>query len=125
MKRLLLAALIIPAMLASGCSPPIHVVWIDWPTVEGRAVDVVSGKPVAGATVAIHANGADFSDSTTTGADGTFHLARHTRDQWVSYEFNNDFPPALISVTAPGYAHFEGKLDGTMSIEAIPLAPIH
>jgi len=111
-------------MLAPGCSPPIHVAWTDWPTVEGRTVDVVTGEPVAGAAVTIHANGADFSASTTTGADGTFHFPRHTHDQWVSYEFNNDFPSAVISVTAPGYAHFEGKLDGTMSIEAIPLAPI-
>jgi hypothetical protein len=124
MKRLRVAALILPAMLASGCSPPIHVAWIDWPTVEGKAVDVVTGKPVAGAAVAIHATGADFSASTTTGADGTFHLERHTHDQWVSYEFNNDFPPAVISVTAPGYSHFDSKLDGSMSIDAIPLTPI-
>jgi hypothetical protein len=125
MKRLRIAALIIPAMLASGCSPPIHVAWIDWPTIEGKAVDVVTGKPVGGAAVAIHATAADFSANTRTSADGTFQFPRHTHDEWVSYEFNNDFPPAVISVTAPGYDHFESKLDGSMSVESIPLTPLH
>jgi hypothetical protein len=122
MKRLLLAALILPTMLASGCAP-IHTVWIDWPTVDGRAVDVVTGKPIAGASVTIRAAGSDVSASTATAADGTFHFSRHTHDQWTPYQFNNDFPPAVISVTAPGYQPFENKLDGSMSVEAIPLTP--
>jgi hypothetical protein len=122
MKRLLLAALILPTVLVSACIP-IHVVWTDWPDVEGKAVDVVTSKPVAGATVAIHAAGSDFSASTTTGADGTFHFSQHTHDQWTSYQFNNVFPPAVISITAPGYDHFENRLDGSMSLDSIPLTP--
>ena len=122
MKRLLLAALILPAMLATACVP-IHVVWTDWPDVDGKAVDVVTGKPVAGAAVAIRAAGADFSANTVTGADGMFHFAQHTHDQWTSYQFNNVFPPAAISITATGYNHFENRLDGSMSLDAIPLTP--
>jgi hypothetical protein len=122
MKRLLLTALILPTVLVSACIP-IHVVWTDWPDVDGKAVDVVTSKPVAGATVAIHATGSDFSASTATGADGTFHFSRHTHDQWTSYQFNNVFPPAVISITAPGYDHFENRLDGSMSLDSIPLTP--
>ena len=125
MKRLRIAALILPAMLASGCTPPIHVAWTDWPDVEGKTFDVVTGKPVAGAAVAIHATGADFSANTTTDADGTFHFSPHMRDRWVPYYFDNVFPPAVISITAPGYDHFENKLDGSMSLDAIPLTPTH
>jgi hypothetical protein len=123
MKRVLLAVLIVPMMLVSACVP-IHVVWTDWPDVDGKAVDVVTGKPVAGAAVAIHAATADFSANTVTGADGTFHFAEHTHDQWTSYQFNNVFPPAMLSITAPGYSHFENKLDGSMFLDAIPLTPV-
>ncbi len=122
MKRLLLAVLIVPMMLVSACVP-IHVVWTDWPDVDGKAINVVTGKPVAGAAVAIHAAVADFSANTVTAADGTFHFSEHQHDQWTRYQFNNVFPPAVISITAPGYDHFENKLDGSMSLDAIPLTP--
>jgi hypothetical protein len=122
MKRLLLAALILPATLLSACVP-IHVVWTDWPDVEGKAVNVVTGKPVAGAAVAIHATAGDFSANTVTAADGTFYFPQHLHDQWTHYQFNNVFPPAMISITAPGYDHFENRLDGSMSLDAIPLTP--
>jgi len=123
-KRLLLAPLALALLLVAGCVP-IRVTWIDWPDIDGRVIDVVTGKPVAGAAVAIRAAGADFSANATTGADGTFHLSRHTRDQWVQPDFNNVFPPAVIAVTAGGYDRFESKLDGSMSVGAIPLAPLH
>jgi hypothetical protein len=124
MKRLLPAILLLPMMLVAGCIP-IHVAWTDWPDIDGRAVDLLTGKPIAGAAVAIHASGAEFSANAITGADGTFHLSEHTHDQWVSYQFNNVFPPAAISVTAPGYAHFESRLDGAMSVDPILLTPTH
>jgi hypothetical protein len=111
-------------MLVSACIP-IHVTWTDWPDVDGKTVDLLTSKPIAGATVAIRATGADFSASTVTAADGTFRLPQHKHDQWVPYQFNNVFPPAVLSVTAPGYAHFEGKLDGATSVDPILLTPIH
>jgi len=124
MKRLLVAHLTFAVVLVSGCVP-IRVAWVDWPDIDGKVIDVVTGKPVVGAAVGVHAAGADFSASTTTGTDGAFHLSRHTRDQWVQYDFKNNFPSAAIAVTATGYDRFDGKLDGSMSIEAIPLAPVH
>jgi hypothetical protein len=122
MKRLLPAALMLPLVFVAGCIP-IHVAWTDWPDIDGKAVNLLTGKPVAGAAVAIHASGAEFSATTTTAADGTFRLSQHTHDQWVPYQFNNVFPPAVISVTAPGYAHFESKLDGAVSVDPILLTP--
>ena len=124
MKRRLPATLILATMLVSACVP-IHVVWTDWPDITGRAIDVTTGKPVAGAAVAIHTTGSDLSASTTTGADGMFHFSQHTHDQWTSYHFNNVFPPAVISITALGYDHFENRLDESMSVESIPLTPTH
>jgi Carboxypeptidase regulatory-like domain len=123
-NQLRLAALVLTMAFVSACVP-IHVAWIDWPTIDGRAVDILTGKPVAGATVAIHASGSDFSANTTTGPDGTFRFLQHTHDQWVSYQFDNVFPPAMISVNASGYGHFESRLDGAVSIDAIPLTPSH
>ncbi|HEX4505833.1 MAG TPA: hypothetical protein VH722_08890 [Alphaproteobacteria bacterium] len=123
MKRLRLATLILATMLISGCIP-IHVTWIDWPDIDGRVIDVTTRKPIAGAALAIHAATADFSASTTTAADGTFHFSRQTHDAWVQSDFHNVFPPAMISVTAPGYDRFENRLDGSMSVEAIPLTPV-
>jgi hypothetical protein len=124
MKRPRLATLMLATVLVSACVP-IHITWTDWPDVDGRAIDITTGRPVAGAAVAIRATGADFSANTTTGADGTFHFSHHTHDQWVRYQFNDVFPPAVISVTAPGYDRFENKLDGSMSVESIPLTPAH
>jgi hypothetical protein len=121
--RLSLAALIAPALLASACVP-IHATATDWPSVDGKVVDVISGKPVAGATILVHSGVGDFSATTTSGPDGTFHLARHAHEEWVhSDRYEAVFPPADIGVTAAGYAPFQHKLDATMSTEAIPLAP--
>jgi hypothetical protein len=121
--RLQLAALIGLAVLVSACVP-IHVEATDWPAVDGRVVDVITGKPVAGATVAVRSSMGDFSTTTTTDKDGAFQLARHAHEEWVhSDRYDPVFPPATITVSAPAYAPFEHKLDRTMSVEAIALAP--
>ncbi len=122
MKSLHLAALIMPAFLASACIP-IQVSRTDWPAVDGMVFNVATGKPVAGAAVAVHATDSDFNANTTTANDGTFHFSQHTRTQWTPYYSNDVFPPAVISITAVGYEHFEHKLDDSMAVESIPLAP--
>jgi hypothetical protein len=122
MKSLQLAALILPAVLASACIP-IKVSRTDWPAVDGMVFNVATGKPVGGAAVSVRATDSDLSASTTTANDGTFHFEQHTRAQWTPYYSNDVFPPAVISITAPGYEHFEHKLDGSMAVESIPLAP--
>jgi hypothetical protein len=121
--RLHLAALIALPVLASACVP-IHVEATDWPAVDGGVVDVISGKPVAGATITVRSSMADFSTTTTSDKNGAFHIARHAHEVWThSDRYDPVFPPAVITVTAPAYAPFEHKLDGAMSVEAIPLAP--
>jgi hypothetical protein len=122
--RIRLAALIMPAVMAAACVP-VHVEATDWPAVDGAVVDVMTGKPVAGATVTVRSTMRDFSTTATTDKNGAFQLARHSHDEWVhSDRYDPVFPPAVITVTAPAYAPFEHKLDKTMSVEAIPLAPI-
>ncbi|HTJ64335.1 MAG TPA: carboxypeptidase-like regulatory domain-containing protein [Alphaproteobacteria bacterium] len=121
--RLTLAVLIAPALLASACVP-IHTEATDWPGVDGNVLDVISGKPVAGATIAVRSGVGDFSTTTTTDRNGVFHLTRHAHQEWVhSDRYDAVFPAGTITVTAPGYAPFEHKLDQSMSFEAIPLAP--
>ena len=122
MKSLHLAALILPAFLASACIP-IQVSWTDWPAVDGMVFNVATGKPVAGAAVTVHATGSDLSVSTTTANDGTFHFSQHTHAQWTPYYSDGTPPPAVISITAVGFEHFEHKLDDSMAVESIPLAP--
>jgi hypothetical protein len=122
MKPLHLAALILPAFLASACIP-IQVSRTDWPALDGMVFNVATGKPVAGAAVTVHATDSDLSTNTVTANDGTFHVSQHTRAQWTPYYSNDVFPPAVISITAPGFEHFEHKLDGSMAVESIPLAP--
>ncbi len=117
-----LATLILPAFLASACIP-IQVSWTDWPAEDGMIFDVSTGKPIAGATVTIHATGSDLSATTTTAKDGTFHFSQHTHAQWTPYYSDGKAPPAGISITAAGYAPFEHKLDGSMTVESIALAP--
>ena len=124
MKLQHLAVLILPAFLATACIP-IQVSWTDWPAEDGMIFDVTTGKPIAGATVTIHATSSDLSASTTTGKDGTFHFEQHTHAQWTPYYSDGKAPPAAISITAPGYEPFEHKLDGSMAVESIPLAPKH
>ncbi len=123
MKRPFLTALLISTMLASACVP-IHVGGADWPATDGRIVDVVTGKPIAGATVKIHGTGSDASATTTSDANGMFHFSRHLRVEWKADSTEDtSFPAPVLSITAAGYGPFENTLDGSMSVESIPLAP--
>ena len=123
MKRLRLAALILPAIFAAACVP-IHVGATDWPAVDGRIVNIITGKPVAGATVTVRSGVADFSATATSDSNGNFHFDRHAHEEWVhSDRYDAVFPPGTITIAAPAYAPFEHKLDGSMSVDAIALAP--
>jgi len=123
MKPLRLAALLIPAVLVSACIP-IHVAATDWPAVDGHIINIMDGKPVPGATVTVNSGIADFSATTTSDSNGNFRFDQHAHEEWVhSDRYDAVFPPGTITITAPAYAPFEHKLDGSMSTDAIALAP--
>jgi hypothetical protein len=123
MKLWHLAALTIPAMLVAGCIP-IRSGATDWPAVDGKVIDGMTGKPIAGAAVKIRATASDLSEMTTTDANGRFSFSRREHEAWKAYDAPADNSPApVISVTAPAHYPFEHRLDGSMSPETIPLAP--
>src|SRR5687767_906171 len=111
--------LLLATIFLTGCIVlPVPHVTKKSPRVDGRVVDAESGKPVDGAVVQLTTVGAWDTDkrvmgtSTTTGADGSFHLRTrynfhlglYANPSWALHWPPGSYWRGALSVVREGYA---------------------
>jgi hypothetical protein len=82
--------------------------WHDTPAASGQVVDAVSGQPIAGAMVIVHASASERSTGTATDTNGKFHIEAETHWTVVPLgPFDAVYAPAIVTVAEDGYRPFK------------------
>jgi len=119
MHSALLALSLSAAYIAAGCA---EITVYETPYAQGRIVDAITEKPIAGASVSATGGG---PTSTLSAADGTFVLKSIERMARVLAiaPFEAVSPAGFATASAPGYQSLEVKLQPGVNVVLVKLSP--